>query len=362
MTVPSTIPALTDFSVRLIAWQREHGRHDLPWQNTRDAYRIWLSEIMLQQTQVSTVILYYARFLERFPHVAALAAAPADDVMALWAGLGYYSRARNLHRCAQVVVEQHGGAFPASVDALAELPGIGRSTAAAIASFAFGARATILDGNVKRVLARVFGVEGFPGEKRVENAMWVLAESLLPSNASDEDVSAYTQGLMDLGATLCVRGKPDCGRCPFAADCVAKQTGRQRELPAARPKKTVPTRRTWMLVLRDGDAVMLEKRPPSGIWGGLWSLPEAADEAALAARAQALGASDKVAPLASLTHTFTHFRLDIEPRVVELNKVAGAPVALADGETVWVPLDRIDAYGVPAPVRKLLVGLQGSLL
>jgi len=308
------------------------------------------------------VIPYYARFLERFPDVASLAAAPADDVMALWAGLGYYSRARNLHRCAQVVVEQHGGAFPASVDALAELPGIGRSTAAAIASFAFGARATILDGNVKRVLARVFGVEGFPGDKRVENGMWVLAESLLPSNASDDEVSAYTQGLMDLGATLCVRGKPDCARCPFAADCVAKLTGRQRELPAARPKKTVPTRRTWMLVLRDGDAVMLEKRPPSGIWGGLWSLPEAADEAALAARAQAFGARDEVSPLASLTHTFTHFRLDIEPRMVELNKRASAPHLLADADTAWVSLDQLDAYGVPAPVRKLLVGLQGSLL
>jgi A/G-specific adenine glycosylase len=362
MSVASTLPVLTDFSVRLIAWQRQHGRHDLPWQNTRDAYRIWLSEIMLQQTQVSTVIPYYAKFLARFPDVASLAAAPTDDVMALWAGLGYYSRARNLHRCAQVVVEQHGGAFPDSVDALAELPGIGRSTAAAIASFAFGARATILDGNVKRVLARVFGVEGFPGEKRVENAMWVLAESLLPSDATNDEVSAYTQGLMDLGATLCVRGKPDCVRCPFAADCVANVTGRQRELPAARPKKAVPTRRTWMLVLRDGDAVMLEKRPPSGIWGGLWSLPEAADETALAARARSFGASATVSPLASLTHTFTHFRLDIEPRVVEFNRVAGAQVALADGETAWVSLADIDAYGVPAPVRKLLDGLQGSLL
>src|ERR1700760_3587800 len=252
------IPKLADFSARLIAWQREHGRHDLPWQNTRDPYRIWLSEIMLQQTQVSTVIPYYGRFLARFPDVAALAAAPADDVMTLWAGLGYYTRARNLHRCAQVVVEQHGGRFPESVEELAELPGIGRSTAAAIASFAFGAGATILDGNVKRVLARVFGIEGFPGEKRVENAMWTLAESLLPDAANDAEVSAYTQGLMDLGATLCVRGKPDCLRCPFAADCVANVTGRQRLLPTARPKKTVPTRRTWMLVLRDGNAVMLE--------------------------------------------------------------------------------------------------------
>ncbi|WP_345812791.1 A/G-specific adenine glycosylase [Paraburkholderia sp. PREW-6R] len=353
--------AMPDFSARLIAWQRQHGRHDLPWQNTRDPYRIWLSEIMLQQTQVSTVIPYYAKFLARFPTVVALAAAPVDDVMALWAGLGYYTRARNLHRCAQVVVEQHGGAFPASVDALAELPGIGRSTAAAIASFAFGARATILDGNVKRVLARVFGVEGFPGEKKVENGMWTLAESLLPSNASDDEVSAYTQGLMDLGATLCVRGKPDCLRCPFAADCVANVTGRQRELPAARPKKTVPTRRTWMLVLRDGNAVMLEKRPPSGIWGGLWSLPEAPDEAALAKRARAFGGGE-VSRLAPLTHVFTHFRLDIEPRMTELDRGIDALTALGDADTAWVALDDLDSFGVPAPVRKLLDGLQGSLI
>lgn len=359
----SAVPAsaLTSrFAARLITWQRKHGRHDLPWQNTCNAYRIWLSEIMLQQTQVSTVIPYYAKFLARFPDVAALAAAPVDDVMALWAGLGYYTRARNLHRCAQAVVERHGGAFPASVDELAELPGIGRSTAAAIASFAFGARATILDGNVKRVLARVFGVEGFPGEKKVENAMWTLAESLLPSNASDDEVSAYTQGLMDLGATLCVRGKPDCLRCPFAADCVANLTGRQRELPTARPKKAVPTRRTWMLVLRDGDAVMLEKRPPSGIWGGLWSLPEAADEAALATRAREFGGDGAVSPLAPLTHVFTHFKLEIEPRLAEFDRGVGDLAALRDADTAWVSVSDLDSFGVPAPVRKLLESLHGS--
>ncbi|MFM0375977.1 A/G-specific adenine glycosylase (plasmid) [Paraburkholderia strydomiana] len=370
-SAPSAAPAVSavpasaltsGFAARLIAWQRMHGRHDLPWQNTRNAYRIWLSEIMLQQTQVSTVIPYYAKFLARFPDVVALAAAPVDDVMALWAGLGYYTRARNLHRCAQAVVERHGGAFPASVDELAELPGIGRSTAAAIASFAFGARATILDGNVKRVLARVFGVEGFPGEKKVENAMWTLAESLLPSNASDDEVSAYTQGLMDLGATLCVRGKPDCLRCPFAADCVANVTGRQRELPTARPKKAVPTRRTWMLVLRDGDAVMLEKRPPSGIWGGLWSLPEAADESALATRAREFGGDGAVSPLAPLTHVFTHFKLEIEPRLAEFDRGVGALAALRDADTAWVSVSDLDSFGVPAPVRKLLESLRGSLI
>jgi A/G-specific adenine glycosylase len=351
--------ALTDFSSRLIAWQRIHGRHDLPWQNTRDAYRIWLSEIMLQQTQVSTVIPYYARFLDRFPTVTALADAPIDDVMALWAGLGYYSRARNLHRCAQVVAYEHGGAFPQTVDELAELPGIGRSTAAAIASFAFAARATILDGNVKRVLARVFGVVGFPGEKKVESAMWKLAESLLPDEANKEEVTAYTQGLMDLGATLCMRGKPDCARCPFSADCVANVEGRQRELPAARPKKAVPTRKTWMLVLRDGDSILLEKRPPTGIWGGLWSLPEAADESALAQVAQKLGGDDRLQRLAPFSHTFTHFKLDIEPRLGEARAV---PREVSDGETVWAPLARIDSYGVPAPVRKLLDALTGSLI
>ncbi|RDU99901.1 A/G-specific adenine glycosylase [Trinickia dinghuensis] len=360
-------PLQAAFATRLIVWQRSHGRHDLPWQNTRDPYRIWLSEIMLQQTQVSTVIPYYGKFLARFPDVAALAAAPIDEVMALWAGLGYYSRARNLHRCAQAVVERHGGAFPDSPEQLAELPGIGRSTAAAIASFAFGARAAILDGNVKRVLARVFGVEGFPGEKRVENAMWSLAESVMPGEqASGDDVSAYTQGLMDLGATLCVRGKPDCGRCPFTSDCVAHATGRQRELPAARPKKTVPTRRTWMLVLCDGDGVLLERRPPSGIWGGLWSLPEAADEAAIAELAYALGAvrdTRGLHRLAPITHSFTHFKLDIEPRCADFNAAPGAGgLEARDNETAWVPLAQIDDYGVPAPVRKLLDALKGSLI
>ena len=349
---------VSDFAPRLVAWQRAHGRHDLPWQRTDDPYRIWLSEIMLQQTQVATVVPYYARFLERFPDVAALAAAPIDDVMAQWSGLGYYSRARNLHRCAQLVVERHGGRFPRTADALVELPGIGRSTAAAIAAFSSGARAAILDGNVKRVLTRVYGIDGFPGEKRIEGELWALAENLLPPLGS-ADVGAYTQGLMDLGATLCVRGMPDCGRCPFAGDCVAHATGRQRELPAARPRKAVPTRRAWMLVLRAGAAVLLERRPPSGIWGGLWSLPQADDEAALAACARRYGADDGLTPLAPLTHAFTHFRLAIEPRV---GLVAMRGATAADGDTAWVELASLDAYGVPAPVRRLLTSLDGSLI
>jgi len=362
MAAPSSTPsacAVQNFSARLIAWQRQHGRHDLPWQNTRDPYRIWLSEIMLQQTQVATVAPYYARFVARFPCVAALASAPLDEVMALWAGLGYYSRARNLHRCAQAVVQQYGGEFPQTVDALAQLPGIGRSTAAAIASFAFGARAAILDGNVKRVLARVFGIEGYTGDAPVEKTLWALAQSLLPAgDAGDEALAAYTQGLMDLGATLCVRGEPDCAHCPFAADCVARATSRQRELPAPRPRKAVPTRQTWMLALTDGDRVLLQKRPPSGIWGGLWSLPEAPDEAALMQLAHTLGAQGKISQLPSFTHTFTHFRLRIEPRMMQCDAggKTGTCTALNDAQTAWVTWQEMDAFGMPAPVRRMLEG------
>jgi A/G-specific adenine glycosylase len=356
---------VADFAPRLIAWQREHGRHDLPWQGTRDPYRIWLSEIMLQQTQVASVIPYYQRFLARFGDVAALAQAPLDDVMALWGGLGYYSRARNLHRCAQQVMSLHGGAFPRSTEALVALPGIGRSTAAAIASFAFGVRTAILDGNVKRVLTRVYGIEGFPGEKKVETALWALADSLLPPADTDAarleaDMSAYTQGLMDLGATLCVRGQPACARCPFAADCEARLSNRQRVLPQARPKKTVPVRQTLMLILRHGDAVLLERRPPTGIWGGLWSLPQAADEASLALYAQRFGTQGPWQKLTPLTHVFTHFKLEIEPRLAQLER----PGVLAEdgGSHAWVALRQIDDYGLPAPVRRLLDGLGGSLL
>ena len=259
-----------EFSEQLIRWQKKHGRHALPWQNTRDAYRIWLSEIMLQQTQVAAVIPYYQRFLERFPDVAGLATAPAEDVMALWSGLGYYSRARNLHQCAKRVMSEHGGRFPDDPALLAELPGIGRSTAAAIAAFAYGARAAILDGNVKRVFTRVFGVEGFPGDKAVETQLWRRAVALLPARG----VEAYTQGLMDLGATLCTRSSPACETCPLAARCVALHTGRVEQLPTRKSKAAIPERQTAMLVVLDGDDVLFQRRPQRGIWGGLLSLPE----------------------------------------------------------------------------------------
>ena len=363
--------ALADsFAERLIAWQAEHGRHDLPWQNTRDAYRIWLSEIMLQQTQVATVIPYYRRFLERFPDVAALASAPQDDVMALWSGLGYYSRARNLHRCAQAVVADHGGRFPSDPETLATLPGIGRSTAAAIAAFAYDAHAAILDGNVKRVLARVFGIEGFPGTPKIEREMWTLAESLLPQR----DLPAYTQGMMDLGATLCGRGKPRCGECPFDGDCVAHATGRERVLPTSKPKKVQPERYVDVLVIRAGDRVLFERRPDSGIWGGLWSLPELtpptdardADDAVLrerlTAHAAALGARlgtvASLMPLHGLTHVFTHFKLHLRPWLVTLSVSAGksGEDALAlqnDSSRAWLDGAGVAAAGLPSPIRKI---------
>lgn len=356
-----------DFATRVINWQRRHGRHDLPWQQqpgaARDPYRVWLSEIMLQQTQVATVIPYYQRFLGRFPTLAALAAAPQEHVLENWAGLGYYARARNLHRCAQTLVAEHGGQFPRHAATIAELPGIGRSTAAAIAVFGFGERAAILDGNVKRVFARCFGIEGFTGAPAVEKTLWTLAETLLPAAGVD----SYTQGLMDLGATVCVRGTPRCADCPLGADCVARRDYRQDELPTPRPKKTVPERRTTLLILDDGERVLLERRPPSGIWGGLLAPPEfagAATEAAIARAAESLArrhgcALQQIEALPPLTHSFTHFRLHIDAQRCRVERTA----ALA-GEAGWEWIDwRASAAGsaptiasaaLPAPIRKLL--------
>ena len=333
----------------LLQWQRVHGRHDLPWQNTRDPYRIWLSEIMLQQTQVSTVVPYYLRFLARFPDVRALAAASSDEVMALWAGLGYYARARNLHACAQAVVTRHGGSFPDAAEALADLPGIGRSTAAAIAAFAFGHRSAILDGNVKRVLCRVFAVEGFPGLAAVDRALWTLAESLLP----EREIEAYTQGLMDLGATLCTPKRPDCPRCPLATECLAQGQGRVDELPVARPKKALPQKQLGVLVVRSGNAVLLERRPPAGIWGGLWSLPELHEaEAPEVAMSRLIGVHAECVPGDPIRHAFTHFRLDIRPWTCFVES-PGREMR-EPGRFAWAELDELERYGLPAPIKALL--------
>ena len=335
------------FSSRLIAWQDRHGRHDLPWQQSRDAYRIWLSEIMLQQTQVSTVIPYYARFLERFPDIEALAAAPVDSVLERWAGLGYYARARNLHRCAQIVVAEHGGRFPQDPESIAELPGIGRSTAA-IAAFAYGRRAAILDGNVKRVLARCFGIEGFPGSAQTAKTLWALAESLLPA----QRIEAYTQGLMDLGATLCTRGKPFCSACPLHEMCSARRGGRQAELPTAKPGKTVPERETSVLLLTDGRRILLERRPPSGIWGGLLALPEVAADGAEAFALRHACRIRATQALAPLKHSFTHFRLTIRPLLC-LAEIGTQRVADGSGWE-WLSPGDIQTAALPTPIRKLL--------
>ena len=321
----------------------------MPWQGTRDPYRIWVAEIMLQQTQVVAVIPYYQRFLERFPDIAALAAASLDDVLQLWSGLGYYSRARNLHRAAQTVAAQHGGRFPREPEEIEALPGIGRSTAAAIAAFAYGTRAAILDGNVKRVIARYFAVSGFPGDKRVEEALWALAEDLLPA----ANMGPYTQAIMDLGATLCTRAKPACTQCPLAAGCGALASDRVGELPTPRPAKAVPVRSTHMLLLIQDGELMLERRPPAGVWGGLWSLPEMDDAAHLHAHCLAKYgcATDTPQALAPLAHGFTHFKLRIQPLLCQVRKRSPA---VHDTAQVWLSLEEAHGAAIPVPVRKLI--------
>ncbi|MFN2644141.1 MAG: A/G-specific adenine glycosylase [Burkholderiales bacterium] len=318
------------FAEKLTAWQRRHGRHDLPWQGTRDPYRIWLSEVMLQQTQVSTVIPYYERFLARFPDVQALARASEDQVLALWSGLGYYARGRNLHRAARLVAKQ---GYPRTAGGIAQLPGVGRSTAAAVAVFAFGERAAILDGNAKRVLARTFGVER-------EAELWALAERELPTR----DVGRYTQALMDLGATVCTRVKPQCERCPVKRLCVARRDDRVAELPARRKRGALPRKEVKWLVLRRNGAVLLERRPAPGIWGGLWCFPELKGSAPAGKR------------LAPIEHGFTHFRLRIRPLLVKSGSARYANRALTP--ISWMTFDEAQAAALPAPVRSLLARLR----
>ena len=342
----------SSFAQRVCRWQKAHGRHDLPWQNTRDAYRIWLSEIMLQQTQVATVIPYYTRFLAAFPDVGALAAATEDRVLEHWSGLGYYRRAHLLHAAAKAVVARHGGEFPHDVDTIAALPGIGRSTAAAIAAFAFGARAAILEGNVKRVLARHRGIEGYPGTPVVERALWNEADALLPSR----DVRAYTQGLMDLGATVCTRAAPRCDACPVAHDCVARRDDRVQELPSPRPKKTLPQRAVRVLVLERAGMILLEKRPAAGIWGGLWSFPELDLDADVAAHCRAqfsvvIAAGEVLPPI---EHGFTHYRLTLHPQRIAVR--TWPPRAEAPGR-LWLTRDDALHAALPAPIRKLVRSL-----
>jgi A/G-specific adenine glycosylase len=331
-----------------MAWQRRHGRHGLPWQGTRDPYRVWLSEVMLQQTQVSTVLDYYARFLQKFPTVAALAAAPLDEVLALWSGLGYYSRARNLHRCAQQVVAEHGGRFPDTREGLAALPGIGRSTAAAIAAFCFGRREAILDGNVKRVLTRALGFEGDLSSAAEERRLWALAEALLPPRG----VEVYTQGLMDLGATVCTLKQPSCLLCPLAADCVARQQGQPQRYPVKTRKLRRGRRLHALLWLARGGQLWLQQRPEQGVWAGLWSLPEFESMNALLALAEAWPGTGE--PLPPVEHALTHFDWTLQPLRWTLPPRSRLKPEAALGPGRWVSLDEALALGLPAPIRRLL--------
>ncbi len=350
----AAVPA--GFAERLLTWHARHGRHDLPWQQHPTPYRVWVSEIMLQQTQVQTVLGYYPPFMAAFPDVHALAEAPLDEVLHLWSGLGYYARARNLHRAAGLLVREHAGEFPAELAAVMALPGIGRSTAGAILALASGQRQPILDGNVRRVLCRHRGIDGWPGRPAVERELWTLAEALTPSR----DVAVYTQAIMDLGATVCTRRRPACTLCPLVEDCIARQQGRVAALPAPRPRRERPRRETRMLLALDGGGrVLLHRRPPRGLWGGLWAPPEFADAGALddVLAGCGLAASGPVRTLPVLAHAFTHFDLDIHPLAVPV-------VVNGDGmegaTLLWYNPRQPPRLGLAAPVAQLLAALQGE--
>jgi A/G-specific adenine glycosylase len=343
---------MSGFAARLIAWHGRHGRHDLPWQQSSEPYPIWISEVMLQQTQVTTVIPYYRRFLQRFPDIATLAAGSLDAVLTQWSGLGYYTRARNLHRAAQAIARDHDGRFPADFEAVRALPGVGRTTAAAICVFAYGERRAILDGNVKRVLTRHFGIPGYPGDRAVEAALWTTAESLLPN----EEIGTYTQALMDLGAGVCTRRTPGCAACPLVPDCVAYAGGLVDTLPTPKPRRTPPQRETVMLVLEHAGRVLLERRPETGIWGGLWCLPECAadDELEALCRSRFGACVETASALAEVAHGFTHFRLTIHPRYL---RVAQLEPRAAEPGVAWMLRHEAIAAAVPAPVRRILATL-----
>lgn len=343
------------FASQLLLWYQSHGRQNLPWQKSRQAYNIWVSEIMLQQTQVATVINYYQRFMDRFPNLASLAAANSDEVLHLWSGLGYYTRARNLHLCAQQVIKEYQGEFPVhDLAAMQELPGIGPSTAAAICAFSTGQRAVILDGNVKRVVARYFAIEGWYGKAAVTRQLWQAADQLTPN----QQIPEYTQAIMDLGATLCTRSKPKCDHCPVASGCLAKAKNLTTKLPTPRPKKVLPHKTLHALVLLDNQqAIQLEKRPEQGIWGGLWSLPEFISEEALKAWVATHQPLAKLAstPEAPQEHLFSHYRLTLHLWVAQLNKPHLAENSANYRQSLsWYPINQFGKIGLAAPIKKLL--------
>ena len=356
MTESSAATTLTprQFQRAVLAWYDEHGRKDLPWQKKITPYRVWISEIMLQQTQVSTVIPYFERFMQRFPDVATLAAAPSDEVLHHWTGLGYYARARNLHKASKQIVNEFAGKFPKDIESLISLPGIGRSTAGAIASISMQLRAPILDGNVKRVLSRFYAIAGWPGERAVEQQLWRVAEELTP----EDRLRDYTQVMMDLGATLCTRSKPRCSECPLQKQCIAHRNSTQHEYPGRKPKKTIPVKSTVMLLLENADgAILLEQRPPSGLWGGLWCPPQTDSHDDIAQTLKSLNLSgDNIVTLTPFRHTFSHFHLDITPIRI---RVRPNERSVADAlHQRWILAHSPGRLGLAAPVKKLLSQLQ----
>ena len=341
------------FRARVLDWYHQFGRKDLPWQQNVNPYRVWISEIMLQQTQVTTVIPYFERFMARFPTVQALADSPLDDVLQHWSGLGYYARARNLHKAACVVDEVFAGEFPRNLDTLTTLPGIGRSTAGAIASISMGIAAPILDGNVKRVLARLHAIEGWPGDKKVADRLWQIAEGYSTPGKNRADTREYTQAMMDLGATLCTRSKPACTVCPLVDGCQAAAQGNPTAYPHSKPKKDKPVKATWMLLLQHKGELLLYRRPDQGIWGGLWSFPEFESEHAVQQQLALQGLKPRQqASLEPFRHTFSHYHLDIHPIHTTLGR---KPASVMEGlDQVWYNEDQIEQLGLAAPVKKLI--------
>lgn len=345
---------MTPFAKAIITWYNAYGRKDLPWQQNKSAYSVWLSEIMLQQTQVATVIPYYQKFITRFPSVVDLANAEQDEVLHYWTGLGYYARARNLHKTAKIVVEEYNGQFPTELEQMNALPGIGRSTAAAVLSSVFKKPHAILDGNVKRTLARCFAVEGWPGKKTVENQLWQYAEQHTPPT----DVDKYNQAMMDMGAMICTRSKPKCTLCPVESFCIAKKQGDPLAYPAKKPKSEKPTKQTWFVILYHQGEVWLEQRPQVGIWGGLFCFPQHSDgdiEHTLAIR----GINEKQIQhrktLIAFRHTFSHYHLDITPILLELS--TKPDIIMEGSKALWYNLEQPEEVGLAAPVKQLLNGL-----
>ncbi|MDN5679110.1 MAG: A/G-specific adenine glycosylase [Ewingella sp.] len=343
--------AQNQFAPAVLEWYQRFGRKTLPWQLEKTPYKVWLSEVMLQQTQVATVIPYFERFMARFPTVSDLAAAPQDEVLHLWTGLGYYARARNLHKAAQTIASEHGGVFPTDFEAVNALPGIGRSTAGAVLSLSLGQHHPILDGNVKRVLSRCYAIEGWPGEKKVENRLWAIAEEVTPAKG----VEQFNQAMMDLGAMVCTRSKPKCELCPLNTQCESYVQNSWAKYPGKKPKKTLPEKTAFMLMIQHKDNVWLEQRPPVGLWGGLFCFPQFASEEELESGLHKYGVTlNQLQQQVAFRHTFSHFHLDIVPMWLNLRSVPGC---MDEGAGLWYNLAQPQSVGLAAPVERLLTQL-----